>query len=303
MTRRYCIALFCAATLLSAGAWAQASVAFLSDTQAPMWVEKLVLRSNQNIAATGLIFNDILHQKPTALYILGDVVSLGYKESKWTRMDQYLDSCRRAGIRVTAVLGNHDVMTRSRKGEARFQKRFPDHNRTGFYQVLDSVAVMFLNSNFSKLSSSDVATQQQWYERTLKMLDADPAVRVIIVTCHHSPYTNSKVVGPSKNVQKFFVPQFLGSTKARLFISGHSHNFEQFRHEGKDFLVIGGGGGLSQPLNKKADRFDDVSATYKPMFHYVVMKRGPSGLAFVSRYLKPDFSGFTEGISFSVSYP
>lgn len=302
MTRRYSIFLLCVATHFSGGSWAQTSIVFLSDTQAPMWVEKIVLRSHNNIEATGLVFADILRQKPTALYILGDVVSLGYKESKWTRMDRYLDSCRKAGIRVSAVLGNHDVMSRARKGEAKFQQRFPDHNRTGFYQVLDSVALIFLNSNFSKLSPPDLEIQQQWYDKTMNLLDKDAGVRVIIVACHHSPFTNSKIVDPSKNVQKYFVPGFLASTKARLFISGHSHNFEQFKHEGKDFLVIGGGGGLSQPLLKKPAS-EDFSTTYKPMFHYVLMKRTTTGLAFVSRYLKPDFSDFTEGISFSIPYP
>lgn len=303
MTQRYFILLFFVATHFSGGTKAQSSIAFLSDTQAPMWVEKIILGSNKNIEATGLVFADILRQKPTALYILGDVVSLGYKESKWTRMDRYLDSCRTAGIRVSAILGNHDVMARPQKGEAKFQQRFPDHNRTGFYQILDSVAVIFLNSNFSKLAPPDLEAQQEWYTNTLMLLDKDVGVRVILVTCHHSPFTNSKIVGPSKNVQNYFVPGFLASSKAKLFISGHSHNFEQFKHEGKDFLVIGGGGGLSQPLSKKSGSMEDVSPTYKPMFHYVIMKRTPTGLAFVSRYLKPDFSDFAEGISFSVPYP
>lgn len=278
-------------------------VVFVSDTQAPMWVEKLVLGSNNNVEATQLVLNDILLRKPSSVFILGDVVTLGYKQKKWERMDRFLDSCRKAGIPVRALLGNHDVMTRSRKGESQFQRRFPDHNRTGYYQVVDSVAVIFLNSNFSKLSEPDMLHQQSWLESTLKALDSDPAVVASIVACHHAPFSNSKIVGSSKNVQEHFVPAYLASSKARLFITGHSHNYELFNHEGKDFLIIGGGGGLSQPLSEKEERLNDVSTTYKPQFHYLVMQRSGGQLCLTSRYLKEDFSGFTEGLSISIPYP
>lgn len=268
-----------------------------------MWVEKLALKSNNNEEATALVFKDILGQKPLSLFILGDVVSLGYKSKKWSRMDRYLDSCRRAGIRVSALLGNHDVMSRPRKGESQFQRRFPDHSRTGFYQVVDSIAIICLNSNFTKLSEGDIKVQQEWYDRTLKAMDEDPAVVVTIVACHHAPYTNSKIVHSSKNVQKYFVPGFLSSRKSKLFITGHSHNYERFQYGGKDFLVIGGGGGLRQPLTTKEDRLKDVAAEYKPQFHYIRMRRAAGSLVLTSTYLKDDFSGFTQGLSFSIPYP
>jgi UDP-2,3-diacylglucosamine pyrophosphatase LpxH len=277
-------------------------VVFVSDTQAPMWVEKIVLGSNNNVEATQLVLWDILQRRPASVFILGDVVTLGYKQKKWSRMDVFLDSCRKAGIPVQALLGNHDVMTRRRKGESQFQKRFPDHNRTGYYQVVDSVAVIFLNSNFSKLSERDMSQQQTWLVSTLTALDSDPAVVTTIVACHHAPFSNSKIVGSSRNVQKYFVPSFLASPKARLFITGHSHNYELFKHQGKDFLIIGGGGGLSQPLSNNEERLSDLSTTYKPQFHYLVMNRSAGQLCLTSRFLKDDFSGFTEGLSFSIPY-
>lgn len=279
------------------------TIAFVSDTQAPMWVEKVALKSNQNIKATSLVFHDILKEKPHSLYILGDVVSLGYKSKKWSNMDRYLDSCRKAGILVSALLGNHDVMTRSKKGEQQFQKRFPDHQRTGYYQVVDSVAVIFLNSNFKKLSTADIQQQQSWFAATLNNLDNDPAVLVTIVACHHAPYTNSKIVGSSTLVQKYFVPDYLKSRKARLFITGHSHNFERFHQGEKDFLVIGGGGGLQQPLSTSTTRLNDLSLSYKPAFHYLISQRKGKSLKLQSRFLKDDFSGFSDGLSFSLQIP
>ena len=287
-------------SILHGQSFNQTRIAFVSDTQAPMKIETILLKQNQNVKATGLIFHDILSQKPNSLFILGDVVSLGYKNKKWNKMDRYLDSCRKAGIHVSAVLGNHDVMTRAKKGEHRFQTRFPDHVRLGFYQITDSVAIVSLNSNFSKLSRADIEKQQNWLRTTLHNLDEDKAVLATIVTCHHAPYSNSKIVGSSAQVQKNFVPEYFESRKACLFITGHSHNYEHFLILGKDFLVIGGGGGLHQPLSTQRT---DISGNYKPAFHYVLLQRNDHNLIISSRYLKENFDGFENGISFTIKVP
>ena len=281
----------------------QTEIGFVSDTQAPMWAETIVLKANHNEKATGKVFHDIIKTKPSTLFILGDVVNLSCKEKRWHNMDRYLDSCRQAGIPVSALLGNHDVMSNASKGESNFQRRFPDHNRTGYYKILDSTAFVLLNSNFKKLSQVDFEAQQQWYQSTLSSLDADPSVAVIIVACHHAPYSNSKIVGSSKPVQERFVPYFYSSAKACIFITGHSHNFERFTRDGKDFLVIGGGGGIHQPLNQKADRLDDVSGEYKPDYHYITLQRSGRNLIIVSRALAKDFSGFSDGYTLKISRP
>jgi UDP-2,3-diacylglucosamine pyrophosphatase LpxH len=275
-------------------------ILFLSDTQAPMFVERLVLRTHQNTKATTTIFNEILRIKPPVLYWLGDIVSLGFRNNKWPIIDQFLENCRRAGTAVYAIMGNHDVMGRPRKGARNFQQRFPEHVHTGYVQTTDDIAVVMLNSNFSTLSVADLVKQQTWYEQTLSDLDADPAIRVVIVTCHHAPYSNSKLVGSSTLVQKRFVPCYVKSQKARLFITGHSHAFERYEFEGKTFLVIGGGGGLRQPLNTSPSRLPDLAASYKPMFHYLAVRRKGDGLALTSYCLHSDFSGFDMGYEFEI---
>jgi predicted phosphodiesterase len=294
--------LICLVIAGNLSAYGQQQIAFLSDTQEPMWVEKLALKSNNNREATAIVFGDIVKTKPALLLILGDVVNLGYKEKKWSRMDSYLDSSRRAGITVHGLLGNHDVMTASARGEAQFQRRFPDHNRLGYYRVMDSTAIVLLNSNFKKLTKTEILAQEQWLQTILSAFDSDPAIAVVILTCHHAPYSNSRIVGSSEAVQRSFVPAYLQSKKARLFITGHSHNFERFTIRGKDFVVIGGGGGLSQPLSTKSDRLTDANPEYKPAFHYLLMKRKPGVLHLTSRLVKEDFSGCQDGLTFSVSY-
>lgn len=278
---------------------AQSKIALVSDTQAPMWIESILLKPNQNERATEMVFTSIQKQMPTALFILGDVVSLGHKEKKWKKMDVYLAKSRQLGIPTYALLGNHDVMGRPRKGEKVFQKRFPNHSSTGYQQTIDSVRIILLNSNFSKLSKHNFERQQRWYDSTLRQSDADPSVLAVIVTCHHSPFSNSKVVGSSRTVQKNFMPSFLASRKGVAFISGHSHNFERFSHEGKTFLVIGGGGGLRQPLGKK---LNDLAPDYKPSYHYLLISRQQRQLQVQSYYLKEDFSDFEKGLAVEVPY-
>jgi hypothetical protein len=267
----------------------QRSIIMISDTQAPMWIEKLFLKSNNNEKATAILFDQIVKLKPENLFILGDVTSWSAKEKKWQAMDSYLQNCQAASITVAALFGNHDVMGSVEKAEINFKKRFPNAIPRGYYQIVDSIAFVMLNSNFKRMKVEDVEVQQKWYEKTLDSLDKNNHVKVIIVSCHHAPYTNSKIVGSSKPVQERFVPLFISTAKCRLFITGHAHAFEHFVLSGKDFLVIGGGGGIHQPLRN--DRID-LQADYKPQFHFLMITPNFRSLQIDSYALKTDFSGF-----------
>ena len=274
---------------------------FASDTQAPMWVETLFLKKNNNKQATKKLFATISERRPGALFIMGDVVNLGYSNRQWKPMDAYLKDLRSKNIAVYAALGNHEVMGQAKKGMRKFQERFPEHVATGYVQVKDSIAVIMLNSNFGKLSAEEDAAQVKWYKETLEKLDTDPSIHFVISGCHHSPLTNSKIVGANKEVQQKFVPPFLASKKSRLFITGHSHNYEHFQKEGKDFLVIGGGGGLGQPLRTGEDCLEDMAASYKPAFHYLTVKRCGEQLKVASIQLKKDFSVFEDGQAMTIN--
>jgi hypothetical protein len=273
-------------------------IAFLADTQAPMWIEALFLKQRNNVKATQAIFREILTRQPETLYWLGDVVVLGYKNSAWPIVDEFLASCEEAGIDVKAILGNHDVMGRPKKGQRNFQRRFPDHVPTGYAHITDGIGVLLLNSNFSVLTPEQQAEQQAFYETTLQAFDNDPAIRAVIVTCHHAPFSNSRLVGSCKPVQQRFIAPYLASQKAKLFITGHAHAFEKFEVGGKIFLVIGGGGGLQQPLSP--DRHPDRAAHYKPMFHYLTVKREEDTLHVCSHRLTDDQRAFDDGYGFEV---
>jgi Icc-related predicted phosphoesterase len=272
----------------------------LSDTQAPLGIEKLLLKAHNNTLATQKIFEDIIKRKASTLLILGDVVSLGYQENKWREMDVYLASARKMGISISALLGNHDVMFNAKAGETAFLKRFPDEVNTGFVKMIDSIAFLMMNSNFSMLSKEQIQEQDNFYSRNMQQLDTNQAVKMIIVSCHHAPYSNSKIVGSNKQVQEKLVPLFIRTKKATLFITGHAHDFEHFKIQDKDFLTIGGGGGLHQPLAKGPGAIPSLSKGYEPEFHYLIIRRTGNQLTLISRMLKQDFSGFENGYHFSI---
>lgn len=272
---------------------------FVSDTQQPMLVEKLWLKPNHNLKATASILSTILIAKPSNVYMLGDVVGLGSSNRKWKKIDLFLDSCRKDGTNVCAVLGNHEVMGLTKKGMANFQKRFPMNVNTGYVSITDSIAVVLLNSNFSKLSSKELDLQNRWYQLTLDSLDRNNGIKSVIVCCHHAPYTNSKIVKSSAGVQQYFVTGYIKSKKAQLFITGHAHAFEHFKMMGKDFVVIGGGGGLHQPLRNGNKSLNDLAAEYKPSFHYLSVKRIGDQLMITSHSINNDFKGFTSAYHFS----
>jgi len=289
------IALQCS-VLRAAGQAKPPVIDFTSDTQGRLLFEKLFRPYNHNETATQLIFHDVNARQPSALFILGDVVSLGYHNAKWKPVDINLKLLRNNGIPVYAALGNHEVMINSTLGQKRFQSRFPEHSATGYIKVVDSVAIVLLNSNFSKMKPADIKKQDTWYRQTLARLDTSASVKLVIVGCHHSPYSNNKVAVSSLPVQQHFVPSFMQSKKCVLFLSGHSHNFESFKMGGKQFLVIGGGGGVHQPLNTTGQTLPDLAPNYKPQFHYLEVTRRHDSLQVVSRRLKTDFSGFEDGL-------
>lgn len=279
----------------------QPVLGFASDTQEPQWIEKLFLKADHNLEATQMIFKEISIRRPSALFILGDVVSSGKKVKAWKNIDKYMVQAAKDSIPIYATLGNHDVMFNAKRGMQNFKTRFPAYEPTGYVVVKDSVAVVLLNSNFKAMSSADIGKQNTWYQNKLNALDRDASVKLIIVGCHHSPYTNSKVVKPSVQVQQNFVVPFIKSTKAALFLSGHSHNYEEFKVQGKHFVVIGGGGGLHQNVKANNDVMNDVAEDYKPVFHYLEVTRKNDKLEVVSRQLKTDRSGFTDGRHFEVN--
>ncbi len=253
------------------------SISFVSDTQSPLWFEKLRLQADNNEKATEKIFDSIAHDSTcTALFHLGDITGAGSDNSQWKIFDQHALPLLNEKIPVYPAFGNHEYLFTEDGGKYNTLIRFPFLRPSWYARRIDSMAIVLLNSNISKLSEAEKLAQETWYRSMMDSLDRDPSILMIIAGCHHSPYTNSTIVSPSEEVQKLFLPKFMKSKKAKLFISGHSHAFEHFNIEGKDFLVIGGGGGLLHPLLQgNEQRWQDIfqHRDSRSFFHYCRLTR------------------------------
>jgi hypothetical protein len=108
---------------------------FISDTQQPLAIEKIKLKSNHNTKTTSMIFSEILKNDPAALYMLGDIVGLGSSNRKWQTVDKFIDSCHKEKIDIHALLGNHDVIWTRKKGEKNFTKRFPQDDKLNYVSI------------------------------------------------------------------------------------------------------------------------------------------------------------------------
>lgn len=284
------------------------SFVFLSDTQSPLWFETLRLAEDGNEHATRKILNTVSSDPScVAVFHLGDLTALGSFDSYWKDFDEKTEVLREAGIPLYPAFGNHEYMPFATSGKENFVRRFPFVERPWYERRVGAVAILLLNSNFSSLSENERQGQQEWYARTLNALDSDSTVSIVLVGCHHPPYTNSTIVNPSEEVQRYFVPPFMGSRKAKLFLSGHAHTFEHFQVGSKDFLVIGGAGGLLHPLLQgKEQRWPDrfSYAGERRFFHYVRCTFEGHELRVHVMRLTADHTGFepADSLQFPLSF-
>jgi len=244
---------------------------FISDCQAPLFSEKIVGKTYRNSEATSRLFDDIGKQLPTNLFILGDITGAGSQNHLWKPIDEAIQKLRHQNVAVHALLGNHEYFFNSKKAIDNYRVRFPSDALNGYCIRAGYIGVVMLNSNFDRLSTEEANLQQKWYMSVMDSLDNDPSIKAVLICTHYSPFTNSKVVCPSRTVQNCFLPRFFASQKTKLFLSGHSHNLEYFAKDKKHFLVTGGGGGMAQSLYAdKKQRFTNlIDWSEKPIYFYI----------------------------------
>jgi predicted MPP superfamily phosphohydrolase len=276
----------------------QQRIYFISDSQAPMSVEKIISKPYRNEEARDSLFADIIRQHPKNLFMLGDMISMGLMEKAWAQLDTFLNSLKKTNTSVYAIPGNHEYMGKY-AGMRMFKQHFPEQWLYGYSVNLDSLSIVMLNSNFDDLNNKELSRQLTWYKSVMDSLDNEPDIKAIIVCTHHAPYSNSTIVGSSEAVEDLILPVFEKSQKSRLFISGHSHNLEYFSDiTGKHFLVIGGGGGIAQPLTPMNTRkyHDLLDQDVKPLYFYLVIEKNGDRLRLIAKGFKKDFSFFESDI-------
>jgi hypothetical protein len=248
---------------------------------------------------------EIAARAPDFVVTLGDLVFRGSSRRDWARVDALLAPLR--GIAVHPILGNHEYWLRRGPALRNFFERFPAlGGRRWRSEAYGPLGLVFLDSNEPQLGGGAWAEQAAWLGRELARMDAEPAVRGVLVFAHHPPYTNSTVTGDGAHVQRTFVPPFAGARKTIAMVSGHVHSLERFLRDGKTYLVAGGGGGPRVALARGDARrhADDLvdGAAVRP-FHFLEAVAGKGGLEIEVVGLEKGARAFAALARFTLPWP
>lgn len=253
------------------------TIAVIGDQQRTSEME--VWRERNTIHAD--LVEQAIEAKPGALILLGDQVFRGSSADDWRFFDWIMRPVKKARIPVYPLFGNHEYLGDDEVAYKNMSARFPVLKSTWYSVVIDSIAFVMLNTNFDEFSRDSAVIELRWFKTRIRQLTANSAVKCIVVCGHHPPFTNSTIVSDEHILQKYFIPIFERSEKSRLWLSGHCHAYEHFRHGNVHYVVSGGGGGPRQILyvDENLRRHDDFyqGGTIRP-FHYLLLRRSGTTL-------------------------
>jgi predicted phosphodiesterase len=241
-----------------------------------------------------LIVDEITRREPAFVIHLGDLTTRGSSERHWEEFDDMHKEFRKKKIPYFPIFGNHEFYGDDKKALQNYFERFSYLDQRRWYSFTwNNVAMVMVDSNFSALTKEQIERQSQWYLNELEKFEKNTEIDFIIVCCHEPPFTNSRVVGPNKEVKVNFVDPFLRFQKARLFFSGHSHSYERFQMDGKFFIISGGGGGPRHKviIDPRKRRYQDLfSGPELRFFHFCKIESRNDTLVFKVLRLESDGS-------------
>ena len=239
-----------------------------------------------------LIIDEITRREPAFVVHLGDLTTRGSSTEHWRQFEDSHKGFRERNIPYFPVLGNHEFYGHDKKALENYFERFPHSGQRRWYRFTwKNVGALMVDSNFFTLTKEQIEGQSQWFLDELEKFEKSAEIDFIIVCCHEPLFTNSRVVGPNKEVKVNFVDPFLRSQKARLFLSGHSHSYERFQMDGKFFIVSGGGGGPRHKviIDPRKRRYQDLfSGPELRFFHFCEIESHKDTLVFRVLRLESD---------------
>lgn len=239
-----------------------------------------------------LIVDEITKRDPAFVIHLGDLTTRGSSEKYWHQFDEMHKEFREKKIPYFPILGNHEFYGDDKKALENYFGRFPHLAKKRWYSFAwKNIGFVLLDSNFSNLTQEQVGEQSRWYLSELEKFQNDTEIDFIIVCSHQPPFTNSRVVRPSKEVQVNFATPFLQFQKTCLFFTGHSHSYERFQTNGKFFIVSGGGGGPRHKLmiDPRKQRSQDLfPGPERRFFHFCQIENRQETLVFTVVRLESD---------------
>ena len=239
----------------------------------------------------------VAEEAPAAILLSGDVPFTGGNNNDYLIYRSETQPWRQAHVRVFPALGNHEFRGGSPEdacklvggvsGASRPAVVFGATRFEGLYHHLDSDA--------SLLSDS---MQRRWLVRQVQELPA--TVDFLIISLHHPPVADIQThfevdhnPRPNEIALRDLLSKLGPQMHARMVVSaGHIHNYERHLVGDVVYLVSGGGGAKSYPVERTPD--DLYHSDLFPNFNYVKFTlQGDRLMGTMYRVTDPDASVLT----------
>jgi tartrate-resistant acid phosphatase type 5 len=206
---------------------------------------------------------------------------------RWTSQWERLYSPM--GIRVYAVLGNHDYKNVSSPRAEMDRSRLSATwclPRPYFTFTAGAVQLFAVDTTPVEEPEHDpgtaMAAQRQWLDRALGASRA----RWKIVYGHHPVYTNGEHGGRSGSIPRiknYLLPLLL-KHKVDVYLSGHDHDLEALEPEGGvHFFVSGGAGRHLRDFERKGCQRWGTASSYG----FTVLETDAAGLSLKASFVEP----------------
>ncbi len=262
-------------------------LAVVGDPQGRVLGDRLFREDNE--AATRGLFGDLRAQQPTAVVVLGDLVSVGASPVQWQRFEQLV-----SGLHVYPVVGNHDLKGNRADADRLWRQHFPwmRLREPSWYRLTwKRLGLVFLNSNCSDLGEQGCTHQNRFYRQALDDFRGN-TVRGVVVFLHHPPQTdNPNVRSEPVGINQAFVEPLAAYPKVLAVIAGHAHGYERYQRivggHPVELIVSAGGGGPRPRMGARcyADecyRLRRCQHCYRPM-NYLLLRTNDQQLEITVR--------------------
>ena len=204
----------------------------------------------------------VLEFDPASFVIhTGDFVDDGLKKVNWYRFFMISHPLMRR-VPLYPTVGNH---------ENAFERGLDLYRR--FFAVPDDgpqpevvYAFNWGNSRFFVLNANKPfvgAPQTAWLRTQLKEAAADPRIRHLFVSVHHSPYTSGPH-GPNQDLLDSGLVDDMRRYGVDMLFAGHDHIYERGRVDGLNYAITAGGGAPIYYVKHN----HSYSLVTEPTYHY-----------------------------------